>query len=342
MTNAQLDIGWKVIGILGAAWGATDTDTMGTEDLLAGISYTKGPARDALAAEAVTMIAVAAILRDRRGGSGATSWTADDDTAHSVSSHEILGEDGDEGRLLTGAAVRAFAHAYELAGSEAAGADSGIGKMLPEHLLRGLLRDGGNRCAEVLALCGTTPDAVRARLDGDVPDAAAAAGGDGAPGTGVPAPRLDPLLLGTRDLLIGRRQYPVNRLRRWLLRGVNWATAPVNWVHHESFEQARALGSQTPGTEHVLLAALATYEVAAAHPHLAREGVTGTNTRQLGGERLAAMGLDYATVRAALAAGPELGTDAKPAEKYLEAAREDHGTGPLVEALLLDGTRAGR
>ncbi|MEU5161334.1 Clp protease N-terminal domain-containing protein [Streptomyces sp. NPDC020875] len=341
--DQQLDIGWRVIGILGAAWGATDSDTIGTEHLLAGITDTKSPAKEALAAEGVTTTMVAAVLRERGGEAGAGEWAGDDDAEHSVSSLAVVGEDGDEDRLLTGTASRAFDHAIELAAADGRTADSGIGKVLPEHLLRGLLNEPDGRYAEVLALCGTTPGAVRARLDGDVPDdGTGGTGEEGAPGTGVPARRLDPALNSTREFLIGRRQYPMNRLRRWLLRGVNWASAPAQWVHHETYEQARSLSHRRVGTEHALLAALATHEVAAAHPLLAREGVTGADVRQLGGARLAATGLDYATVRAALAAGPELGTDAAPVKSYLEKTRSDDGTGPLVESLLEDGTRAGR
>ncbi|MEU3597395.1 Clp protease N-terminal domain-containing protein [Streptomyces sp. NPDC006798] len=355
MEREQLDIGWRVIGVLGAAWGATDTDTIGTEHLLAGIAGTKSPAKDALAAEGVTTTMVAAVLRERRddpgaeewAGGSAGDWAGDDDIGHSVPSLDVVGEDGDGNRLLTGIAGRAFGHAVELAAAKARTADGGIAKVRPEHLLRGLLNQPEGRYAEVLALCGTTPDAVRARLDGRVPERGPAdgpgpAGGEGAPGTGVPARRLDPALDSTRDRLIGRRQYPVNRLRRWLLRGVNWAAAPAQWVHHETYEQARSLGHRRVGTEHALLAALATHEVAAAHPLLARQGVTGPDVRQLGGARLAATGLDYATVRAALAAGPDLGTDAVPVKSLLEDVRSDDGTGPLVESLMQDGTRAGR
>ncbi|MFF3552494.1 Clp protease N-terminal domain-containing protein [Streptomyces tsukubensis] len=338
--QAQVDIGWKVIGILGAAWGATDTNAIGSEHLLAAITDTKCPARDALAAEGVTRTGVLAILRDRQGRPDAVPWAGDDDFAHSVSSRSVLGDDGDERRLLTGNARRAFEAALQLAEAEARGEKTGIARLRPEHLLRGLLREEETRCAELLAVCGTTAAAVLARLDGEQPSA----GGDGAgsPGTGVPESLLDPLLHRTRDLLLGNRHYPMAFWKRWLVSGVNWATQPGFWVVRETPEQARELGHRRLGTEHILLAVLATHEVAMAHPHLAQEGLSGTGARFRGGERLAAMGLDYAGVRRALASAPDLGTDPTPVEEILTAARADDGTGPLVETLLQDGTRAGR
>ncbi|MGV9311777.1 Clp protease N-terminal domain-containing protein [Streptomyces sp. NPDC003691] len=329
MVDTQLDIGWRVTGILGAAWGATDTDIIGTEHLLAGITDSKGPARDALAAEGVTRTAVLAILRDRQGTPGAVPWTAGDGDAAPVSCRDVLGPDGEERRKLSERARLALETALELGTADARREPTGIGKLLPEHLLRGLLRDGDDRCAEVLALCGTTAAAVLARLDGEEPPE-------------PPADGLDPLLRPTRDLLLGRRGYPMVFWRRWLVSGVNWAASPTAWVLRETYEQARVLGHRRIGTEHVLLAVLATHEVARAHPHLAREGASGAGNRYRGGDRLAAMGLGYATVRKALATAPELGADPRPAAELLDGVRQDDGTGPLVEALLQDGTRAGR
>ncbi|QDY77485.1 Clp protease N-terminal domain-containing protein [Streptomyces qinzhouensis] len=329
MVDTQLDIGWRVTGILGAAWGATDTDAIGTEHLLAGITGTKCPAGDALAAEGVTRTAVMAVLRDRQGTPGALPWAGGDGDGPAVSCREVLGPEGEERRMMTERARRAVEAALELGTADARREPKGIGRLLPEHLLAGLLRDGDSRCAEVLALCGTTAAAVRARLDGEEPAGGAADG-------------LDPLLWNTRDLLLGRRRYPMVFWKRWLTSGVNWASEPTAWVRRETYEQARALGHRRIGTEHILLAVLATHEVARAHPHLAREGVSGARARFLGGDRLAALGLDYATVRGSLATAPDPGPDERPAEELLEGARQDEGTGPLVEALLLDGARAGR
>ncbi|MFH8614759.1 Clp protease N-terminal domain-containing protein [Streptomyces sp. NPDC017979] len=311
---------------------------MGSEHLLAGITDTKGEARAALAAESVTKASVLAVLRDREGR--ADAWSGDDGAGDSISSADVLGEDGDRRRMLTGAAHRAFEHAMgearrrkgaDKSTGSGSRAGSGSGKLTPEDLLRGLLADGDNRCAEVLALCGTTGDAVLARLDAG---AAGTVDGDDLPAG------LDPRLRPTRDALLGRSRYPMPFWLRWLTGGVNWAARPTAWIRLETESQARLLGHDRAGTEHVLLAVLATHEVARAHPHMLAEGAQEPDDRYLGGERLAALGVDYAAARRALAADDVLGGDVRPADSYVDAADDDRGTGPLVESLLQEGTRA--
>ncbi|MGP4007696.1 Clp protease N-terminal domain-containing protein [Streptomyces sp. 4N124] len=321
---------WNVVGILGAARGARgDAEgAIGTEHLLAGITTAKGPAREALVDEGATKTALLAVLRDRMQRDGA--WSAGDDAEGSVASKDVLGDDGDRRTHFTGAAARALTAAMGHAQREDA---TNFGA---EHLLRGLLEED-NRAVELLGACGISAHAVRTRLDG---------------GSGSHGDDLNPLLHATRDVLLGRRHY---RLRpfwmRWLTRlsGINWASLPAGWVRQETYEQARRLGNGVVGTEHVLLAILATHEVALRYPHLLGAGAPDQDTRYAGGERLARLGIDYASVHSALTAGDRvrLTADAHPVEQYLgEAAglnlesTADPGTGPLVEALLREETRA--
>ncbi|MFE6055807.1 hypothetical protein ACFQ6N_34115 [Kitasatospora sp. NPDC056446] len=148
------------------------------------------------------------------------------------------------------------------------------------------------------------------------------------------ASRLDPLLLPTRDALLGRR---AQRLPRWkrLVRpgtaGAPSASASAEWIRREADGQAERLGRRTPGTEHVLLALLAVHEVLRHHPE---PGVDDT-----GGELLAGYGLDYARAHAALEAGRiVLAADPRSVEAYLAGA----APGPLVRRLLDEDTRARR
>ncbi|MEU7576705.1 Clp protease N-terminal domain-containing protein [Streptomyces sp. NPDC041068] len=338
---------WNVVGILGASRGARTGagGPIGSEHLLAGITAAKGAAREALAAEGATKVALLAVLRDRTDRDDA--WSADDDAEGVVTERDVLGEEGEDRTRYTGAAARALTAAMEQARREDAK------KFGAEHLLRGLL-EGDNRAVEALGTCGIPPQAVLARLDG---------------GTGSQEDSLDPLLHPTRDVLLGHRHYRRAPLwMRWLLKlsGVNWAARPAWWVRMETYEQARRLGSDTVGTEHVLLAVLATHEVAQRYPHLAGESTTGLGSRYAGGERLADLGVDYASVHSALTAGDRvrLTPDARPVEQYIDETKgagptsvpdpgrpdsrsdaeppADPGTGPLVETLLGEETRARR
>ncbi|WP_329078171.1 Clp protease N-terminal domain-containing protein [Streptomyces niveus] len=315
---------WNIVGILGAARGARgDAEApIGTEHLLAGITTTRGPAREALADVGATKIALLTVLRNRKDDDGA--WSAADDAEASVASEDVLGEDGDRRTHYTGAAARALTAAM----GDARRKDAA--KFGADDLLRGLLEEE-NRAVELLAVCGITPQAVRARLDG---------------GPGSREDALDPLLHATRDVLLGRGQYRrVSFWMRWMIKlsGVNWASLPAGWVRQETYEQARRLGDGTVGTEHVLLAILATHEVALQHPHLSGE------TQYAGGERLAALGIDYASAHHALTS-PDLARlrpDPRPAEQYVNEPptlnldpTTDPGTGPLLDALLSEETRA--
>ncbi|MPY62313.1 hypothetical protein FNH08_35765 [Streptomyces spongiae] len=331
---------WNTVGILGAARGAKSNDgaAIGTEHLLAGITTAKGPAREALAHEGATKTALLAVLRDRKDRDGA--WSGADDAEGSVAAQDVLGEDGERDGRLTGAAARALTAAMGQAQRE------GAAKFGAVHLLRALLEED-NRAVELLGVCGISPQAVLVRLDG------------GSGGSGGEEEGLNPLLHATRDVLLGRSSYRhMSFWKRWLIKkaGINLASKPAWWVGLETYEQARRLGDSAVGTEHVLLAILATHEVALRYPHLAGESAPVPDTRYTGGERLARLGLDYASVHSALTSERvRLTADVRPAKQYIDEAASpstvssadsdgesiaDPGTGPLVETLLGEETRA--
>lgn len=339
---------WNTVGILGAARGAHAgaRGPLGTEHLLAGITTSKGAAREALASEGATKTALLAVLRQRTDLDAVRTdrnagWRASDDAEATVDAREVLGESVDRSDRFTGAAARALTAAMGHAERE------GAAKFGAPHLLRALL-DEENRAVELLGVCGITPQAVRARLDGT-----AVGTTDG----------LTPLLHATRDRLLGRDHYRhLPFWKRWLVKrsGINWASRPARWVGLETYEQALRLGADAVGTEHVLLAILATHEVALHHPHLAGENTPTPGLRYTGGDRLTRLGLDYTTVHRALTANSvPLLPDPHPLGHYLRpttpptatapaptaptddsAPDQDPGTGPLTESLLLERTRA--
>ncbi|MFD9717282.1 Clp protease N-terminal domain-containing protein [Streptomyces sp. NPDC059076] len=322
---------WSTAGVLGAARGARDDDgPIGTEQLLAALTDEGSTARRALADARVTKTVMLSLLRDRAGRPDA--WTSTDGIARSVDIQVALGEHAAKGVQLTGAARRAVDTAM------AAAVQQRAKKLTTVMLLRAVLQDEQSRAAEALRICGTTPAAVIALIDGAEPD---------------PDDGLDLMLWKTRDGLLGHRAYrSLGFFKRWLVisAGVNWASTPIAWVKMEAEVHVKWLGHDEQRTEHLLLAVLATHEVAVHYPHLAAEGLAGADlldTRYAGGRRLHEMGVDYASVWAAIerdeserfALGAE---DSRAVGKYLDAAASDSGTGPLVEALLRDDTRARR
>ncbi|MGW6460343.1 Clp protease N-terminal domain-containing protein, partial [Streptomyces sp. NPDC055078] len=150
---APVEPDWTTVGILGSARGARSGagDSIGTEHLLAGVTDSKGEAADALAGAGVTRKALLAVLRDRLDRPGA--WTGTDDADRSIESRsrDVLGEDGDKGIRLTGAAARALRTAMAQARRE------GAKKLTAELLLRGLLSQEDSRAAEALRICRTSP-----------------------------------------------------------------------------------------------------------------------------------------------------------------------------------------
>ncbi|MFE9660809.1 Clp protease N-terminal domain-containing protein [Streptomyces sp. NPDC005955] len=336
-TQTQTGANWRVAGVLGAAWGslpdgAEGADVIGTENLLAALATGRGATHKALSLAGVTVTATMAVLRDHHDG--AAVWTSTDDVEHAVGSVDLLGSDGDRRRRLSGAAARAFTHAMDLA------RDEGADEYSQEHLLRGVLTDRGNRATEMLTTCGATVDDVIRRLD----ERDTAPADDG----------LHHHLWPTRDTLLGRCSPDANSLwRRLLLRlakGANLAEAPISWTRIDAARLARSSGGAV-GTEHLLLAVLATYEVAQRYPHLALAGpgrpASGAPTapadRFAGGARLHALGADYLMVRRGVEQyGHELGTDDRDVDTYADALAPGDGTGPLAEALLRGENRARR
>lgn len=324
-TPQVVESDWPTVGVFGAAQGARDGEgPIGTEQLLAALAGEGGKAKTVLSDARVTKTVMLSLLRDRAGRTDA--WSSTDDRGRSVVA-AVVGDHLGRNARLTGAAERAVEAAGEAARAEHAK------KLSPVHLLRAILQDDGNRAVEALRICGTTPEAVLALLDGAEPD---------------PEDGLDLLLWPTRDALLGLRGYAgLGFLRRWTaqLAGINWAADPIAWIRQESRYQTQAVG-QGEGTEHLLLAVLATHEVAVRYTHLAAEGLAGESilrTRYAGGRRLAELGIDYRAARAAMEGDPDLGgAEPRPRESYLKAALTDSGTGPLVDALLRDDTRARR
>lgn len=343
---------WNTVGILGAARGAQSgsEDAIGTEHLLAGFTTSRGAAREALADEGATGTALLAVIRDR-ANRDAPAWSADDDAEGTVAAPDVLGEDGDRRERFTGAAARALTAAMERARRE------GAAKFNAVHLLRALLEDD-NRAVELLGVCGIAPQSVRARLD---------AGATGTGATGGREDGLPTLLHTTRDVLLGRSHYRhLPFWKRWLVKhaGTNVASRPAWWIELETYDQARRLGHRAVGTEHVLLAILATHEVALRYPHLAGENAPTPDSRYTGGEHLTRLGLDYTSVHTALTSNSvPLTTDPRPVKQYLTEATAptadptatgsaapdsaqmpaptpDPGTGPLVDTLLSEKTRA--
>ncbi|MFD7552158.1 Clp protease N-terminal domain-containing protein [Streptomyces sp. NPDC059816] len=335
--TTQLGAHWRVAGVLGAAWGSLPdhvegANTIGTENLLAALTTGRSTTNKALALAGVTATATMAVLRDHHDG--AAVWTSTDDVEHAVGSLDLLGSDGDRRRRLSGAAARAFIHAMDLARRE--GAD----EYSQEHLLRGVLADRGNRATEMLTTCGATVDDVVRRLD----ERDTRPADDG----------LHHHLWPTRDTLLGRCSPDANSLWRRLLlrlaRGANLAEAPISWTRIDAARLARSSGGAA-GTEHLLLAVLATYEVAQRYPHLALAGpgrsASGAPTapadRFAGGARLHALGADYLMVRRGVEQyGHELGTDDRDVDTYADALVPGDGTGPLTDALLRGENRARR
>ncbi|GAB7187178.1 hypothetical protein ATKI12_7009 [Kitasatospora sp. Ki12] len=321
--ETTLDADWRTLGTTGGG-------RLGTEHLLAAVVGSTGPAGAALAAAGATESQLRALLRDRDrdrdhgregdrdgdrdgeadcngdGGYGA-GWDADDEADAGVPAREVLGSTRAPDLVLTGASARALSAAVAEVRRD------GGHRLTAEHVLRALLAEDRTRAAELLRAAGVAPQAVRERLDG-------------------PPAVLDPLLIPTRDALLGRRSRRLPRWRRVLTPGAAGPAAPAaDWIRWETDQQAQRLGRRTPGTEHVLLAVLAVHEVLAHRPQ--------PDVDDTGGELLAWLGLDYVRVHGALSAGTvALPADPRSVEAYLAGA----APGPLVRVLLDEPTRARR
>ncbi|MFY1631790.1 Clp protease N-terminal domain-containing protein [Solwaraspora sp. WMMB335] len=314
----------RTAGVLAAAYGLSGAGRpIGTEHLLSALTLRAGgPVAAALDRVDLTPTVAFAVLRDR-----ADDWHSDDGGRHVGSAGPTplaagvpAGRHGQ--RPGTAAACRAFAVAASVA------ADTGSRVVSPGDVLHGLLADTTNRATELLAWCAVDP----ARL--------ANASGGAAPRERVA--RVGVELHATRDALLGRRrcpaESPADRLSGWLLHRmrVNLARQPVYWLRRDAVDQARRSGFRHPRSEHLLLALLATHEVATAYPELSARYAH----RYDGGRRLADAGLRYRDVLAVAHAHREqLGMDAAPVAAFLPAAGrgEPAGTGEVLRALLATG-----
>ncbi|GAA0242289.1 hypothetical protein [Cryptosporangium japonicum] len=199
-------------------------------------------------------------------------------------------------------------HTYRLAGRElpltpaaraaldrtvaAAGA-----RPTPVDLLAHLLEDEASQAVEVLRLGQVDVPALRTAVAaGRTPDF---------------VDRVAEPLRPTRDVLIGRTQYGggglLGRLKSGLNKVVkmNLARVPVYWARSEADAQAHRRGSKRARTDDVILAILATHEVAQRYPFLVQDAAD----KYGGGAVLAEAGVTYASALAA-ASSADLGTDA--------------------------------
>jgi hypothetical protein len=188
------------------------------------------------------------------------------------------------------------------------------GERRPETLLAALLRDEDSLAVQMVRACGVDVDLRPVE---------------------VPA-RLE----AVRDHLLGRTKYRNPGLRNLSLAIAvaarpNYALHPVMWVKLEAERTAAE-----PRTDDVLVALLATYEVAQAYPHLLAGADPGLHD---GARVLADAGLDSGTLASA-AAERELGTDAVKVKTLLRYGRSwPAGTAELLARLLAhDDTRAVR
>jgi hypothetical protein len=156
---------------------------------------------------------------------------------------------------------------------------------------------------------------------------------------------MEPELRRTRDLLLGRAQFRglgvLSRVFGRMPMFAYHAEAPVLWTLWEAQDQARGDGRRKPNTADVLLAILATHEVAQRYPHL----VGRAEHRYDGGRLLVDAGLRYRAARsAARAHADELGRDPRPVKAYAPRGdRYPQTTGELLNAITRDGdTRAAR
>lgn len=194
-----------------------------------------------------------------------------------------------------------------------------------DDVMFALLDESRSHAVELLASCGVDIAALRA---GAIPPV---------------AERVPPELRETRDRLLGR--LPFRGLGLWakLFTAIvpvrlNHAAAPVLWARHEAVAQAAHLGHRRCGTDHLLLALLATYEVAQAYPHL----TVGSEQLYDANPLFAQAGLRYADARAA-AQTFDAGTDPRPLDAYVVKDGQPQHTATVVRAITGDRrTRAVR
>ncbi len=283
-------------------------DPVCTDDLLVGTASI-GPAAAIFEAVELTPTVARTVSRHQRG-----TWSSPDAAG--------VGPDGPTALVMAEKGVPAHftpAAAAAMHRAAAAAAAAGRSTCSPLDIARALLDDPDNRAVEMLTFCDVDIPAVRQALQAGRP--------------AVAPDRLDAELLRMRDVLLGRDKYPKpSGWRNWALAlavssRLNYAEHPLVWIRMEAFEQARRAGRANPGTDDVLLAVLATHQVARAYPHLSRPA----KDRYNGAQSLANAGLRYRdTYR--LAQDTDLGADPKSLEGYLASMPKDTAT--LLRSIL--------
>ncbi len=290
-------------------------DPVCTDDLLVGT--TSGPAAAIFDAAELTPTVARTVSRHQRG-----TWSSTDagGIGPAGPTELLMAEDGKPAHF-TPAAAEAMRRAA------AAAAAHGRPTCSPLDIARALLDDPDNRAVEMLIFCGIDIPALRQALQSGQPAAA--------------PDRLDRDLLGMRDILLGRAKYPKpSGWRNWMLAlavtsRLNYAEHPVVWIRMEAHEHARRAGRARPATDDVLLAALATHQVARAYPHLSQPA----KDRYDGAQALANAGLRYRTAYD-LARVTDLGTDPKSLKGYVASMPKDTTT--LLRLILEGDNRATR
>ena len=295
-----------MLPVFGFAVLRVDTDEpIGTDNLLVGLASAAGT-RDLMDSAGMTRTVADSVYRRRRA-----EW-ADADRGGPVA---IVVAEGGSPADFTTAAADALRRAHRSA--------AGDGREVCDSrdLLIALLDDDGNRAARLLAACAMPVAALRDSL-----------AHGGSLRVADPVPRE---LHRVRDMLIGRTRYPrVPFWRNPLLAivapaRVNLAPQPFVWLMLEAREQAREGGRRRPGSDDVLLALTAMYELSRYYPHL----YESVSRRYDGAVALAGAGVTYAALRRA-AAGTDLGADPRPLRRVVPKLPAD--TTGLVRLLLAD------
>jgi hypothetical protein len=280
--------------------------SVGTDHLLAALVDHDASAGVLYAME-LTPTVVRAVVRDH-----GTELASADEGIDSDGPAELLMTEGGNPTRFTPAAAEAMRRAVGVAHAE------GRAQCSPADILVALSDDPTSRAVELLTWCGVEVPVLRRALR-----------------TGEPPTfpdRVDAELRRPRDAMLGRIKYRTHGWRQWATSlfsraRPNYAQAPVVWVEFETIAQAKQRGRRDPGTDDLLLAVLATYEVAQRYPHLARPAGDGYN----GGRLLAEADVRYHDAYR-LAQHTDLGLDPHPLRRYVPTLPDD--TAALLRSVL--------
>lgn len=308
--------------VLAGARGAAKNGPVGTEHLLIGLAGRAGKAASAALQAVDAPVRVLLTVVNWRD-----EWISPDEAdlpPDAVSPGAVQWFDEPDKPLHCTTAARAALHR-----AATAAGTGGRSRITPVDVLMGLLEDERNRAAEVLLACGVELAALRRALLAGEPV--------------VVADRVEPDLRRTRDVLLGRARYRglglPGRLLARLPVLVHQAQAPVLWTMQDARDRARGAGRRRPDTDDVLLAILATHEVAQRYQHL----VGRQQHRYDGGQRLTDAGVRYRdALSAARTHACDLRPDPLPVKAYVPSGDScPQSTGELLSAITRDAdTRA--